>query len=48
MEREYKSIQTKAELKDWLAYETRSFKNYGKYRLMNLLLLGDNAVLRRH
>ena len=48
MEREYKRIQTKAELKDWLAYETRSFKNHGKYRLMNLLLLGDNAVLRRH
>ena len=48
MEREYKRIQTRAELKEWLAYETRSYKNHGKYRLMNLLLLGDNAVLRRH
>ena len=48
MEREYKRIQTRAELKDWLAYETRFYKNQGKYRLMNLLLLGDNAVLRRH
>ena len=48
MERDYKRIQTRAELKDWLAYETRSYKNHGKYRLMNLLLLGDNAVLRRH
>lgn len=48
MEREYKRIQTKAELKEWLAYETRDYKNQGKYRLMNLLLLGDNAVLRRH
>lgn len=48
MEREYKRIQTRAELKDWLAYETRHYKNQGKYRLMNLLLLGDNAVLRRH
>ena len=48
MEREYKRIQTRAELKDWLAYETRFYKNHGKYRLMNLLLLGDNAVLRRH
>lgn len=48
MEREYKRIQTKAELKEWLAYETRFYKNQGKYRLMNLLLLGDNAILRRH
>ena len=48
MEREYKRIQTRAELKEWLSYETRSYKNHGKYRLMNLLLLGDNAVLRRH
>lgn len=48
MEREYKRIQTRAELKEWLAYETRVYKNQGKYRLMNLLLLGDNAVLRRH
>lgn len=48
MEREYKRIQTRAELKDWLAYETKHYRNYGKYRLMNLLLLGDNAVLRRH
>ena len=47
-EREYKRIQTRAELKDWLAYETRHFKNQGKYRLMNMLLLGENAVLRRH
>ena len=48
MEKEYKRIQTRAELKDWLAYETRRYKNQGKYRLMNLLLLGENAVLRRH
>ena len=48
MERDYKRIQTRAELKDWLAYETRHYKNQGKYRLMNMLLLGDNAVLRRH
>lgn len=48
MEKEYKRIQTKAELKEWLDYETRVYKNQGKYRLMNLLLLGDNAVLRRH
>ena len=48
MEREYKRIQTKAELKEWLAVETARYPNSGKYRLMNLLMLGDNAVLRRH
>ena len=48
MEREYKRIQTRAELKDWLALETARYPNRGKYRLMNLLLLGENAILRRH
>ena len=48
MEREYKRIQTKAELKEWLAVETARYPNRGKYRLMNLLMLGENAILRRH
>ena len=48
MEREYKRIQTKAELKEWLAVETARYPNRGKYRLMNLLVLGENAILRRH
>ena len=39
MEREYKRIQTKAELKEWLAVETARYPNSGKYRLMNLLML---------
>lgn len=48
MEREYKRIQTREDLKDWLTYETRFYRNQGKYRVMNWLLLGENAVLRRH
>ena len=48
MEREYKRIQTRLELKEWLAVETSHYPNSGKYRLMNLLLLGENAILRRH
>ena len=48
MEKEYKRIQTRAELKEWLAVETARYPNSGKYRLMNLLMLGENAILRRH
>ena len=28
--------------------ETALYANRGKYRLMNLLMLGENAILRRH
>ena len=28
--------------------ETARYPNRGKYRLMNLLMLGENAILRRH
>ncbi len=48
MEREYKRIQTKAELREWLAVETARFPNRGKYRLLNILNIGENAILRRH
>lgn len=48
MEREYKRIQTKAELREWLALETARFPNRGKYRLLNILNIGENAILRRH
>ena len=48
MEREYKRIQTRAELKEWLALETARFPNRGKYRILNILNIGENAILRRH
>lgn len=48
MSTEYKRIQTKAELREWLALETARYPNRGKYRIMNLLMLGENAVLRKH
>lgn len=48
MEKEYRRIQTKAELREWLALETARFPNKGKYRIMNLLNLGENAILRKH
>lgn len=48
MSTKYKRIQTKAELREWLALETARYPNRGKYRIMNLLMLGENAVLRKH
>ena len=48
MEREYKRIQTRAELKEWLALETARFPNRRKYRILNILNIGENAILRRH
>ena len=48
MEREYTRIQTRAELKEWLALETARFPNRGKYRILNILNIGENAILRRH
>jgi serine O-acetyltransferase len=48
MEKEYKRIQSKADLKEWLALETARFPNKGKYRIMNWLMLGENAILRKH
>ena len=48
MEREYTRIQTRAELKEWLALETARCPNRGKYRILNILNIGENAILRRH
>ena len=48
MEREYTRIQTRAELKEWLALETARFPNRRKYRILNILNIGENAILRRH
>ena len=48
MDKEYKHIETKQQLKEWLDVELRRYPNKGKYRIMNLFLLGENPVLRRH
>lgn len=48
MSTEYPRIQTKAELKEWLALETAPFPKHGKYWFFNLLMIGENAILRKH
>lgn len=45
---EEKRIKTKEDLRDWLDYELRRYPNYGRYRIYNVLLMSENAVLRRH
>ena len=45
---EEKRINTKEDLRDWLDYELRRYPNYGRYRIYNVLLMSENAVLRRH
>ncbi len=45
---EEKRIRTREELKDWLDFELRRYPNHGRYRIYNLLLMSENAVLRRH
>ena len=45
---EEKRINTKEDLRDWLDYELRRYPNYGRYRIYNILLMSENAVLRRH
>lgn len=48
MDKQYKRIESKADMEDWLSVELKRFRNDGKYRMMNWLGLGDNAILRRH
>ena len=48
MDKEYRRIHTREDLKEWIELETRRFPNQGKYRLMNLLNVGENAILRRN
>ena len=43
-----KRIKTREELRDWLDYELRRFPKHGRHRIYNLLLLSENAILRRH
>ena len=45
---EEKRIKTREELRDWLDYELRRFPKHGRHRIYNLLLLSENAILRRH
>ncbi len=45
---EEERIRTKEQLKDWLEFELRRYPNHGRYRIYNLLLMSENAVLRRH
>lgn len=41
-------IKTREQLKDWLDFELERYPNHGRYRIYNLLLMSENAVLRRH
>lgn len=45
---EGKRIKTKEDLRDWLDFELKRYPNYGRYRIYNILLMSENAVLRRH
>lgn len=45
---EEKRIKTKEDLRDWLDLELKRYPNYGRYRIYNILLMSENAVLRRH
>lgn len=45
---EGKRIKTKEDLRDWLDLELKRYPNYGRYRIYNILLMSENAVLRRH
>lgn len=45
---EEKRIKTKAQLKEWLAEEIDRYPNHGRYRIYNILLMSENAILRRH
>ena len=45
---EEKRIKTKAQLKEWLGEELARYPDHGRYRIYNMLLLSENAVLRRH
>lgn len=45
---EDKRIKTKAQLKDWLAEEIECYPNHGRFKIYNILLLSQNAILRRH
>lgn len=45
---EGKRIKTKEDLRDWLDLELKHYPNYGRYRIYNILLMSENAVLRRH
>lgn len=43
-----KRLKTKAQLRDWLDAETARYPNYGRYRIYNIFLMSENAILRRH
>ena len=45
---EGKRIKTKEDLRDWLDFELKRYPNYGRYRIYNILMMSENAVLRRH
>lgn len=45
---EEKRIKTKAQLKEWLGEEIARYPDHGRYRIYNMLLLSENAILRRH